>query len=214
MDDSSTTGFDRTEPSSSKQNGNLRSRTRRKYDRPPTLQAKDWLEAALEILDERGVDAVKILPLSKSLNVSRGSFYWRFESREDLLERLLEYWEEELTLKIMRRVSVANGTPRERLHELMENVLTGRKERYDHSVILWGRIDKNAARAYKRTLRKRLNFIKDLLREANIPEEEVGIRAEIAYSWMMMNGEGLPASTQKEKLKSIGLCLDLVFRID
>ena len=46
-----------------------------------------WLEAAYEALLESGVDAVKIMPLAKKLNLSRTSFYWFFRDREELLEK-------------------------------------------------------------------------------------------------------------------------------
>ena len=58
------------------------------------LRADDWVAAALEVLVNDGIGAVKILPLAKKLGVTRGSFYWHFENHEALLNRLLEVWEE------------------------------------------------------------------------------------------------------------------------
>lgn len=55
-------------------------------------KADDWLNAAYAQLIEGGVDSVKILPLAKTLNTSRTSFYWFFEDREALLEALLQRW--------------------------------------------------------------------------------------------------------------------------
>ena len=54
--------------------------------------AEAWLDAAYEILIESGVDAVRIVPLSKKLKLSRTSFYWFFKDREALLTALLEKW--------------------------------------------------------------------------------------------------------------------------
>ncbi len=51
-----------------------------------------WLDAAYDILVESGVDAIRIVPLAKRLRLSRTSFYWFFETREALLEQLLERW--------------------------------------------------------------------------------------------------------------------------
>lgn len=51
-----------------------------------------WLDAAYQVLVESGVDAVKVMPLAKMLNLSRTSFYWHFESREALLTALLAEW--------------------------------------------------------------------------------------------------------------------------
>lgn len=62
-----------------------------------------WLEAAYETLLESGVDAVKILPLAKRLRLSRTSFYWFFKDREELLEALVERWQDKNTGNLVGR---------------------------------------------------------------------------------------------------------------
>ena len=56
-----------------------------------------WLEAAYEALKESGVDAVRVMPLAKRLNLSRTSFYWFYEDREQLLAALLARWRDKNT---------------------------------------------------------------------------------------------------------------------
>lgn len=51
-----------------------------------------WLEAAYDALKESGVEGVRVMPLAKRLNLSRTSFYWFFEDREQLLAALLTRW--------------------------------------------------------------------------------------------------------------------------
>ncbi|MEM5340505.1 TetR/AcrR family transcriptional regulator [Paraburkholderia azotifigens] len=51
-----------------------------------------WLDAAYSSLLDGGVEAVRILPLAKKLNLSRTSFYWFFEDRDELLAALLTRW--------------------------------------------------------------------------------------------------------------------------
>lgn len=53
-----------------------------------------WLQAAYDALIENGVDAVRILPLAKTLDISRTSFYWFFKDREELLDALIGRWRE------------------------------------------------------------------------------------------------------------------------
>ena len=59
------------------------------------VTAADWLKIALRTLIGEGVEQVRILPLAKKLGVSRSSFYWYFKDREDLLNKLLDYWKEQ-----------------------------------------------------------------------------------------------------------------------
>ncbi|MFT4742508.1 MAG: AcrR family transcriptional regulator [Yoonia sp.] len=58
----------------------------------PNLGRADWLRSALHCLIKDGIDAVQITRLATSLGVSRGSFYWHFKLRQDLLDGLLEEW--------------------------------------------------------------------------------------------------------------------------
>lgn len=62
-----------------------------------------WLNAAYETLIESGVDAVRIQPLGKKVELSRTSFYWFFENREDLLGALLQLWRDKNTGNLVKQ---------------------------------------------------------------------------------------------------------------
>lgn len=62
-----------------------------------------WFQAAIEILLESGVEAVKISALAKRLGLSRTSFYWFFNDRDALLMALLNAWKEKNTGSIIRQ---------------------------------------------------------------------------------------------------------------
>lgn len=62
-----------------------------------------WLSAAYDSLIEAGVDAVRILPLGKKVNLSRTSFYWFFKDREALLSALLALWKDKNTGNLVRQ---------------------------------------------------------------------------------------------------------------
>jgi AcrR family transcriptional regulator len=62
-----------------------------------------WLKAAYDVLLSSGVDAVKILPLAKRLKLSRTSFYWFFQDREELLASLIARWRDKNTGGIVRQ---------------------------------------------------------------------------------------------------------------
>ncbi|KAA0980403.1 TetR/AcrR family transcriptional regulator [Pseudomonas sp. ANT_H12B] len=62
-----------------------------------------WLEAAYDALKESGVDAVRVMPLAKRLNLSRTSFYWFYADREQLLAALLARWRDKNTGGLVRQ---------------------------------------------------------------------------------------------------------------
>ncbi|MEO1041461.1 MAG: helix-turn-helix domain-containing protein [Pseudomonadota bacterium] len=63
-----------------------------KKDAKKTFARADWVAEARRVLVRSGVEAVKVDRLAKTLKVTRGSFYWHFESRQDLLDNVLEDW--------------------------------------------------------------------------------------------------------------------------
>lgn len=69
-----------------------------------------WLGAAYDLLLESGVDAVKILPLAKKLRLSRTSFYWFFQDREELLQALISLWRDKNTGNIVKQAGAYADT--------------------------------------------------------------------------------------------------------
>lgn len=59
------------------------------------LDRNDWLRAARLALLKGGVEAVRVAKLARDLRVTKGSFYWHFKDRDELLELLLREWESE-----------------------------------------------------------------------------------------------------------------------
>ena len=64
---------------------------------------EQWVAAAQHILRTEGVDQVRILTLAQRLGATRSSFYWFFQSRENLLDELLASWSARNTASIVDR---------------------------------------------------------------------------------------------------------------
>ena len=77
------------------------------------LQRFDWLKKALPIFINEGIDAVRVTRLADELSVTRGSFYWHFENREELIGALVYYWRDKNTAAITSAMdnatSLTNG---------------------------------------------------------------------------------------------------------
>lgn len=73
------------------------------------LQRFDWLRQALETFVAEGIDAVRITRLADDLGVTRGSFYWHFENREDLIDALVRFWKDKNTPAIARAANEASN---------------------------------------------------------------------------------------------------------
>lgn len=71
----------------------------------PSLSRAEWIKAALAILMDDGIDAVRITRLAEKLGVTRGSFYWHFKNRDDLCAAMMRHWERTNTAAVLSAVA-------------------------------------------------------------------------------------------------------------
>jgi AcrR family transcriptional regulator len=149
------------------------------------LGRADWLAAALSALEEGGLGAVKVLPLATKLKASRGSFYWHFRDRDDLLRSVLDYWDTEITDAVIERSMMGVGEPRERLRKLANEVIGERRGRYDPAIRAWAHHDREAAAVVQRVDRKRLAYLKSLFLGLGFDAEEAEARSRLTLAYFI-----------------------------
>jgi len=176
-----------------------------------SLTKQDWLQAALTVLNESGVDKVKVLPLSKRLGVTRGSFYWHFEDRDELLDDMLRYWEVELTDSVIKHAKEVNGSPRRRLEDVLTNVLLNQPYLYDTAIAAWSMFDERAEKAYERVLRKRIKFVSSLLREAGVDRVTAEFRTRMLLGFAGLSRISRANPSKSTLLKEVERLCDMAF---
>jgi AcrR family transcriptional regulator len=150
-----------------------RSRTR--------LSREDWIEAALQALADGGAAGLAVERLAAQLGTTKGSFYWHFKDREELITEALGAWERDVTDAAIERMKEI-ADPVERLHVLMV-AATELEEREHFDVrLLPSASDPIVGEVVKRVQRKRLAFLAQAFRDAGFPPAESRTRARLAYS--------------------------------
>ena len=91
----------------------------------PRRSKRDWLEAGLKIMGISGAGGVRIDAICRELNVTKGSFYWHFKNRNDLMNALFEYWNQRETGELIDSVEKTIDSPRERLWFVARQVTLG-----------------------------------------------------------------------------------------
>ena len=142
------------------------------------LTREDWIAAATDALRRGGIEAVRIDALARALGVSRGSFYWHFRSRHELLETLLFRWEEE-TAWLVAGASAA-PTPRERALRFFE-LANASPYPPDREIFAWARRDSKVARRVEAIEARRVAFFEKVLLDAGAPPERGRELAELLY---------------------------------
>ncbi len=143
----------------------------------------DWLNAALEILIDEGIEQVKVLRLAEKLGVARSSFYWFFESRGALLQALLESWTTKNTGAITRRANLVTETITEAVLHVFECWVDDRNfdARLDFAIREWARREPDIRTAIEQADTTRIKALSDMFVRHGYPEQQAFIRARILY---------------------------------
>ena len=169
---------------------------------------QDWVDGALPLLSNGGIDAVRIEPLAKQLGVSKGSFYWHFENRAALLQSLLQQWEQLGTSAIIELVERQGSDPTSQLRALAEASCTADPvaNAVEVGVRTWGQTDPVAAEAVARVDKRRLDYVTRLLVSAGLPRPLARRRTLLFYrmiigatTWQLAGGPA-PSSTELDEI--------------
>jgi AcrR family transcriptional regulator len=149
------------------------------------LSREDWVEGAIIFLARHSVGSLRLDLLVKQMGVTKGSFYWHFTSREELLDAILESWQTRMTRDIEGWLKSAVGTPADLLRRLLHIGISSRPDvpggPLELSLRDWARRDSRVNRIVKRVDADRLRILKNLYLQAGLSEE----RAE-AHSLLHM----------------------------
>lgn len=136
----------------------------------PRLGREDWIRAAILMLAENSVDALRIDELARRLGVTKGSFYWHFESRDALLEAVLETWRFRMTADIQSYIAHVSGPASARLSKLIRTAIRPRPDvpggPLELSLRDWARRDAKVGAVIREVDAERVAFVQRLYREA------------------------------------------------
>ena len=164
-------------------------RNRRPAERREPLTPERWIEAATEVLVDHGIENVRVDVLATELQVTRGSFYWHFRDREDLLRQVLQAWRDSATEQLTARLKQASGDPRTQLREVLSLPFRGRAAmraaRIELALRAWARHDAMARQAVDEADAQRIDYIAGLFESTGFARDEAGQRAFVLYSYLL-----------------------------
>ncbi|MGE0717545.1 MAG: TetR/AcrR family transcriptional regulator [Alphaproteobacteria bacterium] len=147
------------------------------------LARADWIEAARRALVAGGVASVKVDRLAAGLGVTRGSFYWHFADRDELLAALLGHWEATNTAPMEQRVADAGPDGHAKLAALVRLWIdeVAFSPAYDAAVRDWARHDRAAAAAVRRIDDRRIALLAAIFADIGFEGVDAFVRARVAY---------------------------------
>jgi AcrR family transcriptional regulator len=139
------------------------------------LSRRDWMRAARLALLRGGIGSVSIEKLARDLRVTKGSFYWHFSGRSELLESLLDEWEADADLLIGALGAPPAQGMQALVDQLAHNVVASESGEVpsDAAIFAWAAIDPEIAERVNTAERERVALLAALIGDR--------AKAELAY---------------------------------
>jgi AcrR family transcriptional regulator len=153
----------------------------RRHAKKRQLSMVDWTTAALAALEQGGLSAVSVEGLARRLRTTKGSFYWHFASRDELLSAALARWEEEYTGRVIADLELV-GTPRERLLRILRVANTSEASWRIHVALGASTGEPIVARALARVSNRRIVYLERCYRGLGLPAGRARQAALLAYA--------------------------------
>jgi len=151
-----------------------------------------WITAGLRALAAGGPQAIRIEALARALGVSKGSFYWNFDTREQLLDGILDAWEQ---VSVDDVIAIVEGEQpdgstdaRSKLARLGalaasgDDVLGVDPLTVDLAIRDWARRDADVGRRLRRVDNRRMDYMRSLFGTLCADAAEVEERCLVAFS--------------------------------
>ena len=168
------------------------------------LTKEQWLEKALQIINREGFGAIKIDRLVRVMGVTKGSFYWHFESKKDFIANLIEYWDKKFTHNVITRIKDIAGNPSECLLELMLFITNNQLAQYDFAIHALAQNEPDAFPLIKKVLEKRFEFVATLFSAMGFKRDEVNLRSRATVMFMTQEQNSLlkdPVDKQRKRIR-------------
>lgn len=123
------------------------------------LTRQDWIEAAFSKLVQSGVAEITVERLAAGFGVTRGSFYYHFTDRMDLLQAVLAHWADHHTVTVRKAIEILQLDPATTLLALMRAIRKTGAADFDAPIRAWALHDPMAREAVQKVDEDRLEFI-------------------------------------------------------
>ncbi len=147
----------------------------------PTLTASDWAEAALQLIAEKGLGALTVSALAARLGVTKGSFYWHFQGRSDLLAAALARWEQRATTENIRGLDAVED-PRRRLELILTAAAQPPRSRSLYAALAEAAEDPVVRRVLNRVASARITYLEVCYSHLGFPAALAKAHAVFAYA--------------------------------
>lgn len=144
------------------------------------LTKKAWFEQGFNILKATGAADLTIEHLTKKLNITKGSFYHHFKSRNDYFEKLLAFWEKKQTFDIIE-IRKQEKTFKDINETLLKLSKANMDPEIEVAIRAWALRDPLARTFQERIDRQRIGFLRGMFSLMTDDPAQVEMTSLIRY---------------------------------
>ena len=170
------------------------------------LDRQSWITAAIEVMAEEGIAGLRVEVLAKRLKVTKGSFYWHFQDRRDLLMAILQHWKEGRIRDIIKQTRAQPGNELAQIYHVIDVYSASRSRRgmmIELAVRDWARRETEAAAIVAEVDDVRLRCARELFLACGVPMAEASSRCMLLYAYVfgvsLMNYEKFDSDVARLK---------------
>jgi len=151
------------------------------------LDRPAWIAGALDIVARDGIDGLRVESLAKQLGVTKGSFYWHFRDRRDLIDAVLDDWRQSRIRDIRKQTACAPGGELAALRHTIEVYAAAKNRKgisIEAAIRLWARQDANGLAVVEEVDAERLACTRRLFLALGLPAAEAAARSALLYAYV------------------------------
>lgn len=159
-----------------------------KPDKPAApLDREAWIRTALAALADEGAHGLRVEVLARRCGVTKGSFYWHFKDRRDLIDGLLDTWKRGRIADILKQTQAEPGAELQAIFHTIEVYAAVNNRKgilIELAVRDLARRDAAAEATVAEVDATRLDCAKRLFLACGLPEQEATARSLLLYAYV------------------------------
>ncbi|WGW13980.1 TetR/AcrR family transcriptional regulator [Saxibacter everestensis] len=149
------------------------------------VSREDWVEHAYSVFITEGISALTVEGLAQRLSISKGSFYWHFKNRRDLVTAVLDQWERLATDAVIEASNASGPSGEHRLEALFRRLAAEDDARPSEQSLYSAGNEPAVQAVLERVTERRIGYVAELLGVCGFDKDEARRRAVLSLSILL-----------------------------
>jgi len=146
---------------------------------------EDWIDLGFKLFSEKGISGIVIETMAEKLKVNKSSFYWHFKTKNEFIQKLIEFWVNKETEQIIKLTNQEDSAA-EKFKTLIK---LSYKKMPNQDFIFYLKRYAQKEKKIKTLIEKidsqRVNYVNELLQGIGYSAQEAEIKSTLFYKHLI-----------------------------